>query len=92
MEAEDRKIVLTPESQKKKWDQRRRDPTFTELAGSLAYLTPETLVRDILGLKRRETIFEEAGNLETTAFAKMFHLSMESSRAYNSATFIFLFF
>jgi hypothetical protein len=64
-EAEERKLVVTPNGERKRWNQRRRqDPTFTEFAGPLAFSTPET--PDTM-LKRRETIFEEAGTLEKSA-------------------------
>ncbi len=37
-EAEERKIVVTPDAERIRWDQRRRqDPTFTEYAGALAF-------------------------------------------------------
>jgi hypothetical protein len=62
--------VITPDAQRKKWDHRSRDPTFTKLAGSLAFLIPETPNEPP---KRRETIFEEALRRNVPAFHGKLH-------------------
>jgi hypothetical protein len=48
------------------WDQRSRDPTFTELAGSMVYSSKDSSLKDF---KRRETIFDQAENIEDHAQA-----------------------
>jgi hypothetical protein len=65
-----RKAVVTPEMQRERWDSRRRNSTFTEIAGSLAFTSPETVNDEVR--KRRDTIFEEAGNLEKGAMQPTF--------------------
>ena len=47
------------------WD-RTRDPTFTEIAGSMAYSSKDSSPKDF---KRRETIFDQAENIEDRAQA-----------------------
>jgi len=65
-----RRAVVTPEIQRERWDSRRRNPTFTEMAGSLAFPSPEPINDEVR--RRRETIFEEAGNLEKGAMQPTF--------------------
>jgi hypothetical protein len=43
------------------WDQRGRDPTFTEAAGSMVFSSKESSPKDF---KRRETIFNQADIIE----------------------------
>ena len=65
-----RKALVTPEIQRERWDSRKRTPTFTEVVGNLAFTSPETINDEVR--KRRETIFEEAGNLEKSAMQPTF--------------------
>ena len=48
------------------WDQRARDPTFTEMAGSMVYSSKDSSPKE---LKRRETIFSRADAIERNAQA-----------------------
>ncbi len=65
-----RKALVTPEIQRERWDTRNRNPTFTDAFGSLAFQSPETINDEVR--RRRETIFEEAGNLEKSAMEPTF--------------------
>ncbi len=53
------KSNVTPK--KMPWDQRTKDPTFTELAGSMVYSSKDSSPKEY---KRRETIFNEAEIME----------------------------
>ena len=57
------------------WDQRGRDPTFTEMAGSMVFSSNESSPKDF---KRRETIFNQADIIERNATERIFLLSRES--------------
>jgi hypothetical protein len=48
------------------WEQRERDPTFTEMAGSMVFSSKESSPKDF---KRRETIFNQAEIIERNAQA-----------------------
>jgi hypothetical protein len=61
-----RKNTNTETPKKLPWDQRGRDPTFTEMAGSMVFSSKESSPKDF---KRRETIFNQADIIERNAQA-----------------------
>ena len=60
------KFKPTETPKKLPWDQRGRDPTFTEMAGSMVFSSKDSSPKDF---KRRETIFNQADVIERNAQA-----------------------
>jgi hypothetical protein len=73
------KPIETPK--KVPWDQRGRDPTFTEVAGSMVFSSQESSPKDF---KRRETIFNQAEIIERNAQAPSYRKNIlpSSGRGY----------
>ncbi len=69
------KIESSASVERKPWDRGRPSPTFTDFAGSLAYESPEVLLRD--RPKRRETIFDESEKLINKFFKDLYAYQSE---------------